>query len=205
MYIPKEFEIKDLGEIIDFLQQHSLGILIVNDSEQQHSITHLPFRVEKVGDKIHLYAHLANQNPQLQSIENGKNCSIVFQGANTYISSSVYSHENVPTWNYQAVHINGHVTLMTTDELLKELDHLMGTHEEKRENPLKLSTINSELVQHNLKHITGIKIISKTIQAKYKLSQNRNKEDYQSIISDLENRKDSQAKLVAEAMKKLRS
>lgn len=35
----------------------------------------------------------------------------------TYVSFSWYERENVPTWNYIAVHINGKIRIIGGDEL----------------------------------------------------------------------------------------
>ena len=35
----------------------------------------------------------------------------MFQGPHSYISSSWYENEEVPTWNYQAVHIYGKASI----------------------------------------------------------------------------------------------
>ena len=36
----------------------------------------------------------------------------MFQGPHSYISSSWYENEEVPTWNYQAVHIYGKASIL---------------------------------------------------------------------------------------------
>jgi transcriptional regulator len=37
---------------------------------------------------------------------------LAFSGPHSYISSSWYDHENVPTWNYIAVHVYGKIKLL---------------------------------------------------------------------------------------------
>ncbi|SEF39789.1 Putative FMN-binding domain-containing protein [Algoriphagus boritolerans DSM 17298 = JCM 18970] len=39
-----------------------------------------------------------------------------FQGPYAYISSSWYNHENVPTWNYLAVHVYGKIRIIEGEE-----------------------------------------------------------------------------------------
>ncbi|PKP40370.1 MAG: protease, partial [Bacteroidetes bacterium HGW-Bacteroidetes-13] len=53
--------------------------------------------------------------------------------------------------------------------------------------------------------IIGFKITVREIQAVSKLSQNRNNQDYQNIVHQLEKSSDAQASAIAEAMKKKRN
>ena len=53
--------------------------------------------------------------------------------------------------------------------------------------------------------IIGIEIQISSIEAKKKLSQNRDDKNYTAIISKLDNSKDFQAKAIAEQMRKNRS
>jgi transcriptional regulator len=46
---------------------------------------------------------------------------VIFNGPHTYISSSWYDHENVPTWNYIAVHVYGTVKLIEGESLRHSL------------------------------------------------------------------------------------
>jgi len=49
----------------------------------------------------------------------------MFQGPHAYISSSWYESENVPTWNYQSVHVYGTVSIMSEKELEEDLIQLL--------------------------------------------------------------------------------
>ncbi len=54
---------------------------------------------------------------------------VMFQGPHAYISSSWYSRENVPTWNYQAVHMYGKASILEKDELIEELTIMLEKYE----------------------------------------------------------------------------
>ena len=43
----------------------------------------------------------------------------------SYISSSWYENEEVPTWNYQAVHIYGKASILDKEELIDELTTML--------------------------------------------------------------------------------
>lgn len=126
----------------------------------------------------------------------------MFQGANAYISSSWYSHENVPTWNYEAVHLYGEATILEKDELIEDLTKLLEKYEKHRENPILWDTLSPELLEKELQGIIGFKIKIRDIQAAYKLSQNRNETDTRNIINGLRNEGNPSSKQIAESMAK---
>ncbi|TKI82221.1 FMN-binding negative transcriptional regulator, partial [Bacillus wiedmannii] len=102
-----------------------------------------------------------------------------------YISSSWYEHEEVPTWNYQAVHIYGKASILDKEELIDELTTMLKKYEEHRKNPILWDKLSPALLETELKGIVGFKIKVGDIQAAYKLSQNRNETDYINIIDKL--------------------
>ena len=129
---------------------------------------------------------------------------IIFQGPHTYISSSWYEEQQVPTWNYQAVHVYGNVNLQTQEELIEDLKTLLVTYEHHRQHPVLWETLSPELIERELKGIVGFKLNVTDIQAAYKMSQNRNDEDYANIITQLQQESTPDANHVAQEMKKLR-
>ncbi|HXD09715.1 MAG TPA: hypothetical protein VN653_06600, partial [Anaerolineales bacterium] len=61
-----------------------------------------------------------------------------------------------------------------------------------------------DFVEKEMKGIVAFQIEVTRVEANYKLSQNRNDEDYHNIISRLEEREDEMSHGVAEAMKRQR-
>ena len=49
----------------------------------------------------------------------------MFQAPHSYISSSWYENEEVPTWNYQAAHIYGKASILDKQELIDELTTML--------------------------------------------------------------------------------
>ena len=100
------------------------------------------------------------------------------------MSSSWYNHENVPTWNYIAVHIYGQLKVIEQEELLYTLDKLMAKYESTMDNPLRMQDL-SESTMRQVNGIVGFKVTISEVQAAYKLSQNRDEEDYHQIVHEL--------------------
>ncbi len=201
MYIPKYFKVENADEILDFVQKNSFGTIVTTEQGKPIA-THLPLGLNKKGDDYYITGHIAYGNPQVGTLETCKDVLVMFQGPHAYISSSWYGHEDVPTWNYQAVHIYGKASILERDELIEELTIMMEKYEKHRENSILWDNLSPQLLERQLKAIVGFKIKVEDIQAAYKLSQNRNDTDYMNIIDQLQNEGDPDSEQLAAAMKK---
>jgi transcriptional regulator len=201
MYIPKYFKVTDFDEIREFIQRNSFGT-IVTTKQDKPIATHLPLELHKQGDDYYIIGHMAYANPQWKTFEvENDNVLVMYQGPHAYISSSWYDHENVPTWNYQAVHVYGRPSIMSEQELEENLKLLLQNYEGQRKNPVLWANLSPQ-TKKQIKGIVGFKIKITEIQAAYKLSQNRNETDYINIIEKLINEVDSNSKQMAELMEK---
>lgn len=202
MYVPADFFQNDLVEIEQFLQGNSFGTIVSTNELQLPIASHLPFLIERKDEDFILEAHIAIANQQSDLLKKGKNVLLIFQGPNAYISSAVYDHPNVPTWNYQSVHIHGTVEPMTEEESHTHLGKMVSLHEGKREAPLNYDALPAEMLKSYSQEIIGFRIVSFNIEAAYKLSQNRNDVDHQHIIDDLS--KDKKNRSIIEAMNRFK-
>ena len=178
MFIPRAFEIKDKNEIISFIQQNAFGQLISSNQGRLLS-SHLPFLLSD--DQTKLIGHLTKVNPQVEDIQN-QQVLITLQGAHDYISPSWYEGAGVPTWNYQAVHINGECKTFDDRDQLKHLvDTLTAKYEAQFDEPWM-----PEYKAAMLGAIVGFEVSIDDIQAQYKLSQNKSDNDRERVIKALE-------------------
>lgn len=203
MYIPKHFKVADLEEIQEFIHTNSFGTLITTKNGKPIA-THLPLQLLKEEDDYFITGHMAYGNPQWRTFDTCGDVLITFQGPHAYISSSWYEKENVPTWNYQAVHLYGAARLLDEAELKADLTKLMQKYEQHREHPVLWETLSSEMLEKELKGIVGFKIHVTEVQAAFKMSQNRNETDYRNIIDHLKKEENANSSQVAEAMDRKR-
>lgn len=203
MYIPKHFKVADLEEIQEFIHINSFGTLITTKNGKPIA-THLPLQLVKEEDEYFVTGHMAYGNPQWRTFDTCGDVLITFQGPHAYISSSWYEKENVPTWNYQAVHLYGAAKLMDEAELKADLAKLMQKYEQHREHPVLWETLSSDMLEKELKGIVGFKIHVTEVQAASKMSQNRNETDYRNIIDHLKKEENANSSQVAEAMDRKR-
>jgi transcriptional regulator len=199
MYTPEDFKMEDPKEQLEFIQSNTFGTLISTTSTLEPLASHLPFYIRQK-EPLVIEGHISRTNNQSKLLSNGKNAMIIFQGPNGYISSSVYEHENVPTWNYQAVHVYGTISHLNNTEIEIHLSDLMTLHESVREVKKEYVKLTKKLLEAYKKEILCFRVTAYRTEASYKLSQNRNKTDHTAIIHDLEQKKENES-LVA-AMKK---
>ena len=202
MYIPELYKNDNQEDIQNFIHQNGFGIL-VNQTDGKPWATHIPLLLEEKEGKQILVGHVSNENPQAESFKTNDEVLAIFSGAHTYISSSWYDHENVPTWNYLAVHVYGKLKIHSVEESIQALKRLVDKYEAKSENPLRIEDLSKKTMLQ-ARGIVSFEIEITAIEAKKKLSQNRDDKNYKTIISELEKTNDNQAIAVANEMKKNR-
>ncbi|WP_026704228.1 FMN-binding negative transcriptional regulator [Flavobacterium soli] len=201
MYIPEHYKNENLEEIKDFIQKNSFGILI-NQTEGKLFATHIPLELDKnENGKDILVGHISKENPQWKGFESSDKVLAIFSGPHSYISSSWYDFEGVPTWNYIAVHIYGTVKIIEGEALLSSLKKLVDKYEVNSENPVRVENLSKKTMMMT-RGIVAFEIEIDEIQAKHKLSQNRDQKNYENIIVELEKTGNQDAKSIAEEMKK---
>lgn len=201
MYVPKRFKVTDTKEIWEFVDQHSFATLVTTENNIP-AATHLPVSVRKNDDNYIITGHVAYANPQWKTFGNGDDALVIFQGPHAYVSSTWYTHENVPTWNYQAVHMYGKPRVLDKVELKESLKVLSDTYEKHREPSFSVKNYTPKLLEAQLKAIVGFEIKVREIQAAYKLSQNRNETDYERVIDYLKEEDAYDSWQIAEQMEK---
>lgn len=201
MYTPELYKNENQEEIRNFIHHNGFALLI-NQVNGKPWATHIPLVLEtnSAGKEV-LVGHLSIENPQAKSLVNGAEVLAVFSGPHAYISSSWYDHENVPTWNYIAVHVYGTIRILNYDETVASLKKLVDKYETQSENPIRIEDL-SEKTMRQARGIVAFEMEITSIEATKKLSQNRDSKNYQNIISELEKTNDNQSISVANEMKK---
>ena len=199
MFVPKYAHNNDDSEIKEFIKQNSFGILISHSSGKMIA-THIPLEFSKDGSK--LLGHISKANPQWKNFETDSEVLVIFSGPHAYISSSWYDHENVPTWNYIAAHVYGKIDIMEGDALYQSLKHLVEKYETSSSNPISMEKMSPDYVRKSMQGLVGFEISITSIEASYKLSQNRDQKNHTQIIHELEKRNDPGSRQTASEMKK---
>lgn len=197
MYTPAYAKNENEEDLKDFIRKNGFGI-VVSTVDGKLWATHIPLIL--VGDK--LQGHISRGNKQWRALPQNEEVMVIFQGPNTYVSSSWYDHENVPSWNYIAVHVYGKAHIQSEEELIESLRQLTNKYEKDSVHPISVDTMSEKFVHAELRGTIGFEITIERMEASYKLSQNRDEKNHTQIISELEKRGDENSVSVANEMRK---
>ena len=198
MYISRLYREEDRAKILEFLKQNEFATLVTHDGEKPIA-SHLLFEVTEDGESLFLNGHMSRANPLWKTFEKNPDVLVIFQGPHTYISPTWYNHVNVPTWNYQAVHLYGSPRIVSGDEYRAMLSRLIARHEGGTN--YRMESLPQDFVEKQMNGTVGFQVHVTRFEANYKLSQNRDDTDYHNIIERLNEREDEMSHGVAEAMR----
>ena len=165
----------------------SFGTLISNFDNEMNA-NHYPFLVD-YNNELTLWTHLAKANPEWKHFEQSQECLLVFTGPHSYISPTIYKNQlNVPTWNYTAVHLKCEVEIIHDPlEHINLMKRLVKNFEAKNGTQWNYS-LPVDQHQKLLNAIVWLKFKPIKVEAKFKLSQNREKIDYHSVLDEFSTR-----------------
>src|ERR1700733_4392158 len=203
MYIPEYFRVHDQAAAVDFMRANSFVILVSN-AEDGPFATHLPVVLRQSREQVSIRGHFAKANPHWRYLEKQPQVLTIFHGPHSYISPTLYSNvETVPTWNYGAVHAYGNARLYSSPEDLQVVLHeLMGTFEPAY--AAQWASLDEAYRQQMLNHIVGFEVKVTELQAKFKLGQNRTKQEQANMIASLGKAEDTAVSGVARMMQEQR-
>jgi len=202
MHTPSHYKNEDLTEVKEFIKQNSFGIL-VNQTNGKPWATHIPLELDLDGEgKDILVGHISKENPQWKAFKDNEEVLSIFNGPHSYVSSSWYKEEEVPTWNYIAVHIYGKIKILEEAAVLASLHKLVDKYEKESTNPISINNLSKNTMKQ-IKGIVGFQISITDIQATYKLSQTR-QQDHPKILEELQKTNKPGSLGIASCMKHLK-
>lgn len=192
MYLPEQFAECQPSELQRILRDHPLGILITH-THRGLDANHIPFELDdRRGPAGTLVAHIARANPLCCQVENGMQVLAIFRGAQGYISPTWYpskqeTHRHVPTWNYEVVHAHGTIRTVDDENFVRGVvARLTRRHETTQPHPWKIRDAPREYIDQQLKQIVGVEVEITRMEGKRKLSQNRERRDFEGVVRALE-------------------
>jgi transcriptional regulator len=178
-YPPKHHQDTDKAHLYDVIKTYPLATLISVENNEP-LITHLPLLLE--GEK--LIGHIDIYNPQAQLLKDNKNVTILFSGPQCYISPSIYSTTQLPTWNYIKLHLKGSVKAIESKAALKQSLITMTEFLEAPDHKYVLESDNPRL-DRNLGYIEMFEIDITSWEGKFKLSQDKKPSDIERARQEL--------------------
>lgn len=165
--------------MIEVIKTYPLATVISVDNNQP-LITHLPL----VYDNEKLIGHIDIFNQQTKLLKDNKEVTIIFTGPQCYISPTVYSTTQLPTWNYIKVHLKGTVKAIESKAALKQSLITMTEFLEAPDHKYVLEPNNPRL-DANLSYIEMFEITITNWEGKFKLSQDKKRSDKNAAREEL--------------------
>ena len=162
----------DSRQNLDFAQQIGFGMLAMAEADKAPLFAHVPFVIE--GDR--LLFHLVRSNPMCRGLKQAQPVRLAVQGPHGYVSPDWYGVEDqVPTWNYVAVHLTGQAQLLPPEELPAILEKLSDRFEaDLAPKPIwKMDKMHPEALARMLRMIVPAELRISDVQGTWKLSQNK--------------------------------
>jgi len=103
---------------------------------------------------------------------------------------------------YIAAHVYGKIKIIEGENLYKALNELTDRYEQRSLHPVSVENLSPAYLQSQMRGVFGFEIHITSIEASYKLSQNRDEVNHTNIIKELEKRGDANDMAIAGEMKK---
>ncbi|WP_038260730.1 FMN-binding negative transcriptional regulator [Zhouia amylolytica] len=204
-YPPKEFQETNFNNIIKVIVQKPLATLI---TVQDHNVftSHIPLIHYKTPNLPFgkLIGHIDIYNPQLSTLKNNAKVTAIFHGPDSYISPSLFENDQLPTWNYIKVHVEGKLKLIGDKHALKASLIKMTEQLEAFSSNYVLPE-DHEKMNSLLDYIVGFEIEITSWEGKFKLSQNKSTLEQnkatEALIENIKNDSSSFIKSILENFK----
>ncbi|MET0438089.1 MAG: FMN-binding negative transcriptional regulator [Devosia sp.] len=189
MYLPEHFKEIDPQEVAAVIAAAPLGCVVANTAAGLIA-NHMPILLDKRGD---LVGHIALANDMHRLIAEAQEVLVIFRGVDGYVSPNFYPskaehHKQVPTWNYQVVHMHGTISFQHDESSKRAAVGLLTREHERRlngEQAWRMADAPADYMTDMLGKIVGFRIaVTRTI-AKSKLSQNRDARDFEGAVDGL--------------------
>jgi transcriptional regulator len=155
------------------LRARSFGILTAMGADAPLA-SHIPFLVSDDAQSIEF--HLVRNSPMARALGAGAEVRLIVEGPEGYVSPDWYGAEDqVPTWNYAAVHVLGRAAL-TSEEGFRDLLDRLSAHFEAQLLPKKPWTSNKMsdgVMERMMRGIVPCRLDIREVQSTWKLGQNK--------------------------------
>ncbi len=204
MYLPRQFR-EDRIEVLHAAMREIGAAAVVGQGPDGPIATHVPIELDpEPAPWGTIRCHFTRPNPHVQSIANGQELLLIFQGPQGYVTPNWYPSKRetgkvVPTWNYVAVHAYGTATpFEDVASLRAHLAALTDRFEAGSAVPWKIDDAPKDYIDGLCRAIIGFEIRLSRIEGKWKLSQNRPLHDRLGVINGLRAQDDETSLKMAE-------
>jgi transcriptional regulator len=199
VYNPPAFALDD-DDAWGVLERAGAATLVAVSAHGLSSVM-VPVLVE---DRRRLLAHVARANSWWREVPDASEVLAIFHVADAYVSPTYYPSkaENpavVPTWNYVVAQVHG--TLHVHDDpawVETQVRSLVERYESARDPRWFTDDAPADYLARQVRAIVGLEIEVTSIEAKAKLSQNRERVDLEGVRESLAKGSDVERALARE-------
>lgn len=186
LYLPTAFASNDRVAIARLIAEHPFATLVTAVGGEPQ-ISHLPLLYDPdPAPHGTLVGHMARANPHWRHFGDGASLAI-FHGPHAYVSPSWYAEPalQVPTWNYAVAHLSGRAAAVADrGATIATLQAMIARFEGGRPAPWRLQLEGARL-DAMLAGIVAFRVVIERIDAKFKLSQNKDVDDRRRVAAAL--------------------
>ena len=167
------FHTEDATHNLAFARERAFGILAVNGDDGP-MLAHVPFLVDAAGGRVAL--HLVRSNPIARALTGPLTAKIAVSGADGYISPDWYGvPDQVPTWNYVAVHLTGVLERRPQEEMRDLLDRQSQHFEDQLapKPPWETAKMTPDVLDRMMRQIVPCRMQITSVDGTWKLNQNK--------------------------------
>jgi transcriptional regulator len=202
MYSVPYFKEKDNVEVMSFMRQNPFIILCGSDEQGRAVATHVPVLIDEINGQLMLRGHFMKNTDHHAAFAKNPEALAIFIGPHTYVSASWYSNpKQASTWNYLTVHARGKLSFPGEQQLMQILKDTTAYFENNPDSPAGFEQLPEDYVQRLSKAIIAFEINVDQLDNVFKLSQNRDRKSYRTIMDKL-NEQDDAAKQIAAEMQR---
>lgn len=164
----------DEARNLAFARRRGFGALTICGPEGP-LVAHVPFVMSEDGRE--LAAHLVKSNPVWRALRDGPaQALLAVTGPDGYVSPDWYGvDDQVPTWNYVAVHLRGALARAPEERLRAHLDALSAEFEARlAPKPVwRADKMDPEALARMMRMIAPVTLGIESVDGTWKLSQNK--------------------------------
>jgi transcriptional regulator len=200
MHTNPAFRAADRETNLAFARERGFGVLSVNGPDGP-LISHIPFVLNADGTMADM--HLTRSNPIARS---GLPAAAVIAviGPDAYISPDWYEvPDQVPTWNYVAVHLRGRLVALDESVMKDHVDELSAVHEGRLlpKKPWHSDKMAEGVMPRMMRMILPFRLEIAAVDGTWKLSQNKDADVQARTATALARQEDAGARAIAALMR----
>lgn len=181
MHPNRTFAWPDAKEMLNFVSERSFAHIFTASDEGLFAV-HVPVLVTGQG---RVQFHVARRN-RIAAHLDSRRLLISVSGREGYHSANWYVSDNqVPTWHYEAVEIEGEARQLSPDELVALLDALSDIMERRHspERPWTRDKMDGDKFEAMTKAIVGFEVEPADMRGTRKFNQHKVQSDWQASIA----------------------